>query len=1774
MSTVEELPVWTAATGIPPPPDVGDGQQLPVWSPETGIPPPPDWEPAGKTTGPSPLETAATGVIAAQDMVGQAMGWNGRGQITEKTGEALEKTPPEASVPVGIQASSNLQGGMTSGEQASALGIKAVEAMSSLGDRRKLLGVLRSVPKKQRDEFLVEAARISRSEGERRPGLPTRVGQAVSVGVAGIAQPIMELAGIGGTDEEIAIIRQLEGIRQGTFAPSIPTDPWYDKAIVRAAGMTPAAIEMASGGGAAGKLAMKAAWGAKGVRFGKAVVTAARSAGIAATAYPSAYVQELTALRDDKVDDRFGKPIAALSAVVQGLLESIIPNPFSPGRQAVVSGARKAATRYLLGIARNYPGEITEEVAQGFVSGMGQAIGTYLDETAPDLGITKPFTEAWDQGTQALLPMAVMIGAPAAVGAGAAARRGARAAKSEEIAKLASLGLNPSRTQYAKATGLRRNEAPAAQVRTDDVVKARQIAMRVPESTEDAQAELAALENSSQGTPEQTGRILDPVEESRAGFLRKWIEFNQQPKAQEPPNAETVHSIEAPVRSDESGQDFRRTGEEQGPAQPAGEVPEAQIAAPGSPSPPYGISHRAIDAIRLQQGFPARTNAEPFTDEQAFNEAMAASPQQVHEAITRIGAGEGRGKLDNAMMLRRTVELGNQIEAANARGDKAAARSANDELARVVEANTVGGRKAGRELQSRKMFADSDMSLVAITTKEIEANEGQPLSDERLAKAAELAKAHADLQAKYDALEEKYRQERLAAADKAVEQEVTAKQQKKVRVTRTAESKERLKDAFQKYMATFAGTGEKGSVEFTSDRFKAAVELVKAAADYGVKRLSEFLAEAKEAMGERFQERREDLEAAWKHLRERGELSITMPEVPDRSDPANRRLWGALMGREARKLHREFVEAGVQDRESRLDAVWEELKQLDPEITRREAADAMSGFGDFKELAKDEVSIIVRKDKGELQQLSKIDNLNKAIAKIKEWKAQGIPDEEISQRLAADPILPKTGMERRTPSADERDYIKEVNKLKKDLPVQPMADDRQLQTSFATAERTILNRMEALRNAIKNERPIPEGGEPKWTAEQQARLDSLRAELDTLTRDYRKLFPTKTQRARMERKADQAAMAEMENEGGITDMRSEQQRILALAKTLDGIAKRKAADLARLKQEGWKAQPKSKKLTSPLIETKQAEIDAIDAQRDELLKLDPAYQENLRDKALQARVQGVDREIAKLEEDLAAGRLMPEQQAEAPTSPELEQKQARLEELKAQRETLRKEDPSYQQYLEERSNASYRRALATRLARNRAALAEMKATRKLPEKKPPRALTDEQVELKQQMAAVRRETMAEVESIRRENLNLGQRMAEDFGEVASVLPKAVMASSEMSAVGKQGFFYMFSHPLRGSRMAVRSIKAAFSERIELAQDEDLAQRPNAKSGDYLKADIDVIPKDGPLSMRSELFRSRIIDWLAASEGKLTLPGRVPAKIIIASERSFRSFCNGMQADQYDILKETTLRWRRWIYGDDAQLWNDNDCKVIGRAANILSAKGTGLKGGGGLNYLLWAPRYAWALVQTEFVIPFQLMTPKAIGQWKGDAATRLALAEQYVRMALGVSAFGAANFLLYDILSDDWKHRPKMETNVLSSEFMKQRVGRVRISVGSGFPQLVTLAARLITGKTKTSSGEIRSISGPDIKYGQDDAAEIVIRYLRQKLGPAFSGALDWFSGRNAMGQPRTTTQIIGERLMPMTWRDIYDAEKELGVMQGTVAAIEAFFGLSVNTYEDRKPNK
>jgi N12 class adenine-specific DNA methylase len=311
------------------------------------------------------------------------------------------------------------------------------EMLSTLGDRRKTLEALRKMTPEQREEALKLAPGIAQQLGDDRGNAIERLGSAVGRGISHmVSQPVMELAGMGGTPEEIEYIRQLDAAASQEFNAYRPDDPWYQRGPLQAAEMVPWMATIVGGGGlgraaATGAAKPIAAQMATRAGMGGATLRAAgrtgEIAGIAAAAFPGQYAQEVDQLKAIGMEDGAKlRLLAGGTAAIVGAIEGLIPNPFKAGTVPLTEGAVKAARQYLWEATKRAPAEMSEEFFQGVTSGLGQHVAQYIDQNAEDKTVAEAFELGWEQTKEAALPMAFLMGVPAVGRAGMSAARAHR----------------------------------------------------------------------------------------------------------------------------------------------------------------------------------------------------------------------------------------------------------------------------------------------------------------------------------------------------------------------------------------------------------------------------------------------------------------------------------------------------------------------------------------------------------------------------------------------------------------------------------------------------------------------------------------------------------------------------------------------------------------------------------------------------------------------------------------------------------------------------------------------------------------------------------------------------------------------------------------------------------------------------------------------------------------------------------------------------------------------------------------------------------------------------------------------------------------------------------------------------------------------------------------------------------------------------------------------------------------------------------------------------
>ncbi len=421
-----------------------------------------------------------------------------------------------------------------------------------------------------------------------------------------------------------------------------------------------------------------------------------------------------------------------------------------------------------------------------------------------------------------------------------------------------------------------------------------------------------------------------------------------------------------------------------------------------------------------------------------------------------------KAEADNALQrIARAFDDGREDDLQQAKLDNAVHEDKLNELDEVVGRNGTGS-EAGRSLQAQKMAAGEDFSLVEMRLQKRAANNGA-----RLTEAQE--KEVADLHAKIEATQKEFEQHKAQQQERISKLEADAALNRiKSQPTEGPKFNPKVLEVAKKIV-----DGWDKAADESREALKKMLGRTSAGLDptvlYHVARIGRsYLGHAALDLGEWSEKMVSELgETVKPYLKEAYDKAQAMvneggqknaleaaremrSKSPEEQIKANSAKIGEKIaaGKQGdiswyvQRIARLFVDKGITDREKLIDAVHGVLQEHLPDITRRETMDAISGYGDFKQLSKDQLSLQLRGMKGEMQQLAKLEDM-----------AKGQP-----------PL--KTGVERRTPTEAERRLVKLVNESKFRFQV-PITDPAtQLKSALDTFKTNMRNRTADLQDKI------------------------------------------------------------------------------------------------------------------------------------------------------------------------------------------------------------------------------------------------------------------------------------------------------------------------------------------------------------------------------------------------------------------------------------------------------------------------------------------------------------------------------------------------------------------------------------------------------------------------------------------------------------------------------------------------------------------------------------
>lgn len=367
------------------------------------------------------------------------------------------------------------------------------------------------------------------------------------------------------------------------------------------------------------------------------------------------------------------------------------------------------------------------------------------------------------------------------------------------------------------------------------------------------------------------------------------------------------------------------------------------------------------------------------------------------------------------------------------------------------------------------------------------------------------------------------------------------------------------------------------------------------------------------------------------------------------------------------------------------------------------------------------------------------------------------------------------------------------------------------------------------------------------------------------------------------------------------------------------------------------------------------------------------------------------------------------------------------------------------------------------------------------------------------------------------------------------LPRAMLASFDLSAAGRQGIIFSVSHPIASTKAFGRSVRAAAS--LQYADDIERTTRLTkfGKMADNFGVHSSPTGFAAKIGAKEEAYMSRVAE---------KIPG------IAQSERAFTTFLNQQRREVFSIQA------RKWI---KKGITPDNNPETYRQFAKFVNHA----TGRGSLETL--QPGALTALNATFFSPRFQVSRVQVLGDLISPKTTRHARKV----IARDLAEFYATGMGILAMMEMGGAEVGKDPT---SSDFGKVKVGNTRYNYWGAFQPLATLAGRMYTGKVKsTATGKTKDVPRFNINLSQ---RSILRDFIRTKFAPVPGLAIDSILGETVEGKPvEATKEFLSEAafrsLTPLVIQDSIEAWKFQGAdAQFPLSATLAFTGIGVQTWE------
>lgn len=369
------------------------------------------------------------------------------------------------------------------------------------------------------------------------------------------------------------------------------------------------------------------------------------------------------------------------------------------------------------------------------------------------------------------------------------------------------------------------------------------------------------------------------------------------------------------------------------------------------------------------------------------------------------------------------------------------------------------------------------------------------------------------------------------------------------------------------------------------------------------------------------------------------------------------------------------------------------------------------------------------------------------------------------------------------------------------------------------------------------------------------------------------------------------------------------------------------------------------------------------------------------------------------------------------------------------------------------------------------------------------------------------------------------------------MAKSVKASLDNSAIFRQGWKTLWTNPIiwqKNARQSFVDLVRQFGGKNVLDEvDAEIVSRPTYDL--MKKAKLDV-------GTTEEAYPSH-------------LPEKIPVlgRAYKASEAAYTGFTHRTRADVFD--KMIDIAKKSGVELDDTQL------QSIGKLVNSLTGRGNLGRlepAANAVNNIFFSPRF----LKSQIDVLTQPLTGAG-----GSNFVRKQAALNLLKVIGGTAAVLATARAV---------KKDSVELDPRSSDFGKIRVGDTRFDVSGGSASLLTLAARLATMKSKSSTtGQVtplnaRTRSG-EPKFGAKTGKDVFFDFVENKASPASSVVLDLLKGSTREGAKPTIANEARNLFEPLpvaNYRELKNNPKSANIV---LAMMADALGISTNTYSAKK---